>query len=122
MARCTINGAEYDLRLNLWAMKKIEEKYGNAMDAMKQFRENRSMGMLADLFVILANGGRKHAKLPTDIADDVLDDCSLADLSAISDALKGALDEGMHTETVGGGEADDSEQDALVEEYNQKNA
>ena len=36
-------------------------------------------------------------------------------------ALREAMDETMHAETVGGNEADDEPQDALAAEYEEKN-
>ena len=73
------------------------------------------------MFAILANAGRKRAKLPTDVKPEVLDDCTLADLDAIAKAMAEAMDEAMHAETVGGNEADDEPQDALAAEYEEKN-
>lgn len=121
MAGIRINGRDYDLRLNLWAMQRIEEKYGDAQEALKKFREKRSMSMLAEMFAIMANGGRRHAKLPTDVTEDVLEECTLADMNAVAIAMRQAMDEGMKTEATGGGEADDESRDALAAEYDEKN-
>ena len=122
MAEIRINGVNYDLRLNLWAMKQIEDKYGDAQEALKKFRTKRSMGMLVEMFVILANGGRRHAKQPTDVTEAALEDCNLADMNAVAVAMREAMDEGMRTEATGGGEADDESRDALAAEYDEKNA
>ena len=116
-----INGKRYELRMNLWASEQIEQKYGDLQDALRAFHTGGTTAMIREMFVILANAGRKHAKQPADIRDDVLDDCSLGDLSEISRAIRAAMDKSMHAETIGGNEADDEPQDALAAEYEEKN-
>lgn len=122
MAKIRIKGVEYDLRMNLWASEQIENRYGDLREALQNFRKERKISTVKVMFQILANAGRKHAKLPPDVPEDVLDDCSLKDLDAVSNAMAEAMDETMHAETVGGGEADDEPADALAEEYEEKNA
>ncbi len=117
-----INGKQYDLRMSLWASEQIEAEFGDLQEALKTFQNSGTVAVIRKMFVILANAGRKHAKLPMDIQDDVLDDCSLGDLSEISRALRAAMDRSMHAETVGGNEADDEPADALAAEYDEKNA
>lgn len=117
----TINGITYRLRMSLWASEQIEKEFGDLKEALKTFRTERKISMVKTMFRILANAGRKKEKLPTDVRDDVLDDCTLADLDAVSRAMKAAMDEALHAETVGGNEADDEPQDALAAEYDEKN-
>lgn len=121
MAKITINGTEYDLFMGLWAMEQIEKEYGDLKDALTAFRQKRSVGMIKFMFAALANNGRKRAKQEPDVTPDVLDGCSLGDLERISQAMREATEEAAHTETVGGGEADDEETDALAAEYDEKN-
>lgn len=121
MAKIVIQGKEYDLRMTLWASEQIEQEYGDLKDALTMFRKKRKISMVKKMFVILANAGRKKAKLPTDVTEDVLDSCTMADLDLVAQAMRGAMDETMHAETVGGGEADDEPQDALAAEYDEKN-
>ena len=45
----------------------------------------------------------------------------MKDLDAVATAMREAMDETMHAETVGGNEADDEPQDALAAEYEEKN-
>lgn len=120
MAKIRINGAEYDLRLGLWALDQMEKKYGDVNVAMNKFRRERSITVVKDMFVVMANQGRKHAKQPMDVDADVLDDCSLKDIELISNAMTEALDEAMHAETVGGNEADDEVADGYAAEYEQR--
>ncbi len=121
MAQIKIKGKEYDLRMTLWASEQIEAEFGDLKDALALFRKERKIAMVKKMFRILANAGRKKAKLPMDVQEDVLDDCTLADLNEISVAMSAAMDETMHAETVGGNEADDEPQDALAAEYEEKN-
>ena len=121
MAKIKIKGVDYDLRMGLWASEQIENEYGDLKDALQSFRKDRKISMIKKMFRILANAGRKYAKQPMDVPEDVLDDCTLADLDAIARAMKEAMDETMHAETVGGNEADDEPQDALAAEYEEKN-
>ena len=121
MAKIKIKGVEYDLRMGLWASEQIENEYGDLKEALQSFRKDRKISMIKKMFRILANAGRKYAKQPMDVPEDVLDDCTLADLDAIARAMKEAMDETMHAETVGGNEADDEPQDALAAEYEEKN-
>lgn len=121
MARITIKGVEYNLRMTLWASEQIENEFGDLKDALKKFRKERKISMVKKMFRIMANAGRKSEKKPTDVPEDVLDDCTLADLDRVAHALRDAMDETMHAETVGGNEADDEPQDALAAEYEEKN-
>ena len=121
MAKITLRGTEYDLRMTLWASEQIEKEFGDLKDALKSFRTERKIGMVKKMFRIMANAGRKARKLPTDVPEDAIDDCTLADLDQVAQALREAMDETMHAETVGGNEADDEPQDALAAEYEEKN-
>ena len=121
MAKIRIKGIEYDLRMGLWASEQIENEYGDLKEALQQFRRDKKISMVKKMFAILANAGRKYAKKPMDVTGDVLDDCTLVDLDRVAQAMKEAMDETMHAETVGGNEADDEPQDALAAEYEEKN-
>ena len=121
MAKIRISGTEYDLYMGQWAMEQIEKEYGDMKEALAAFRKDRKISMVKFMFAALANNGRKRAGLKPDISPDVLDGCNLADLEKISMAMRGSMDEAVHTETVGGGEADDEGTDALAAEYDEKN-
>lgn len=120
MAKIKISGKIYDLRMSLWASDQIEAEYGDIQGAMNKFRKEKSMAMIKKMFVILANAGRKHAGEPMDVTADVLDDCTLGDISEISAAMKKTMDETMKAETVNGGEADDEVADAYAQELEQQ--
>lgn len=121
MAKITIKGVTYNLRMGLWASEQIENEFGDLKKALTSFRKERKISMVKKMFRILANAGRKYEKKPMDVPEDVLDDCTLADLDQVAQALREAMDETMHAETVGGNEADDEPQDALAAEYEEKN-
>ena len=122
MAKIRINGIEYDLRMSLWASEQIENEFGDLKGALQAFRKERKISMVRKMFVIMANAGRKRAKLPTDVPEDALDNCTLMDLDRVATAMSEAMDETTHAETIGGNEADDAPRDALAEEYDEKNA
>ena len=116
MAKITIRGKEYDLRVNLWVTEQIEEKYGDFSEAMKKFRKQRKVSQVKEMFAVLANAGRMHAGKPMDVRPGDLDDCNLHDLERIAKAMGEAMDEGMKAETVNGAEADDQSADVYAEE------
>jgi len=121
MAKIVIRGKEYDLWLGLWAMEQIEERYGSMEEGLKKFVKEKKISEIKFFFVTLANCGRKRAKLPADLTENILDTANLADLEAIAAAMRDTLDEARRTETVGGGPADDEGEDALAAEYDAKN-
>lgn len=122
MAKITISGREYDLRMSLWASEQIEKEFGDLKDALQKFRKERKVTMVKWMFRTLANAGQKAKKLPMDVPEDVLDNCSLKDLDDVAKAMSEAMNESLHAETVGGNEADDEPEDALAAAYDEKNA
>lgn len=124
MAKVTIRGTEYDLRVNLWVTEQIEEKYGDFSQAMQQFRKKRKVSQVREMFAILANAGRMHAGQPMDVKPEEINDCTLYDLDRIAQAMAQAMEEGMRAETVNGAEADDEPADVYAAEMaaREKNA
>ena len=116
MAKITIKGREYDLRVNLWVTERMEEEYGDFSEAMKNFRKQRKVSQVKKMFAILANAGQMHAGKPADVKPEDLDDCNLHDLDRIAKAMGQAMEEGMRAETVNGGEADDEVADGYAAE------
>ena len=121
MAKIVIGGREYDLRMSLWASEQIEKEFGDLKDALQKFRKERKVSMVKWMFRTLANAGQKAKKLPMDVPEDVLDNCSLKDLDDVAKAMSEAMNESLHAETVGGNEADDEPEDALAAAYDEKN-
>ena len=121
MAKIRICGKQYDLYFGLWAMEQVEKEYGDLKQALAEYRKNRKIDQVKFMFAAMANNGRKRAGQKPDVKPEVLDVCSVGDLEKISEAMLAAMEEASHVETVGGGEADDEEADALAAEYDEKN-
>ena len=116
-----INGQMYRLRFDLWALEQIEEEFGGVREAFGQLRGAKMSQAVRKLFRILANCQRNLDGLPEDVTEEVIGrHTSLAKLTEISGAIQAAVEKGMESET-NGGEADDEKQDALAEEYEEKN-
>lgn len=125
MADIRISGKDYALRLDVNAMEKIEEEFGDLKEALKAFRgRERKISMVKKMFRILANSGRKKAGLPEDVTGEEINACNLADLDELAKAMNKTMEEAMHAETIGGGEADDEKHDEYMEELEkqEKNA
>lgn len=120
MAAIRIKKRTYDLRMDIHAMEQIEKEFGDLRDALTAFRKDRKIGMVKAMFRILANSGQKKAGKPEDVSGEEIDDCNLADLDRLAQALNQAMEEAMHAETVGGNEADDEVHDEYMEELEQR--
>ena len=124
MASIKIRGREYPLRMDLHAMEAIEKEYGDIKGAMEEFRNRngrtRRISNVKMMFRVMANSGLRRQGLPEDVTGDEIDDFNLADLNELSSALQQAMEESMHAETVGGGEADDEVHDAYEEELEER--
>jgi hypothetical protein len=117
MARFEIDGQAYDLVMTIRAMEAIENEFGDLKDALETFRSGgRDIKIIKKMFRILANAGRHKAKQPEDVTGDEIGDLNLDGLNRLSIALRAAMDESMHAETVDGGVADDEECDVYAEE------
>ena len=121
MAVYTVDGREYELILSIRAMAQIEKEYGDIKDAMQKFRSRgRSVETIKNMFRILANAGQHKRKLPENVTGDEIDDLNLAGMDRLSVVLYQCLDESLHAETVGGGEADDQGVDVYAEELEKR--
>lgn len=113
MVKTTINGREYGLRFDLAAMEQIEEEFGSLKDLFELLKSGKQQTRLMKrLFVIMANSQRNFEGKPEDVGEDALKHATLAVLADI----RRALDAGMRTETMGGGEADDTVHDGYLDE------
>jgi hypothetical protein len=70
MAKITIKGVTYNLRMTLWASEQIENEFGDPKKALTSFRKERKISMVKAMFRILANSGRKSAGLPEDVTGE----------------------------------------------------
>ena len=113
MVKTRIGGVTYGLRFDLSAMEQIEDEYGSLGELFEMLRSGRQQTrLMKSLFVIMANCQRAFEGLPEDVSEDVL---KHARLTVLGD-IKRALNEGMKTETMNGGEADDDVTDGYLQE------
>ena len=116
----TINGVEYRLRFDLYALESIEEEFGGAANGLSALRGKGSMKAMKTMFAILANSQRNMEGLPEDVTGDEIDaHAPLSKVMEIVHAIEAAADEGKKTETVGG-PADDRKENPLEKEYNEQ--
>lgn len=113
MVYTKINGVAYGLRFDLSALEQIEEEYGSLKDLFELMKSGKGQTkLMKNLFLIMANCQRDYEGRPMDIGGEVL---KHARMSVLSD-IRAALDEGMRTETMNGGEADDEVHDGYLDE------
>lgn len=117
----TINGKSYKLRFDLYAMEQIEEEFGSLKEAFDLFRAGRKQAkMVRKLFQIMANSALSYEGKPEAVTDDELRHLPIGRINEIAEAVNAAIADGMKTEMSGGGEADDEEHDAYLEEVEKK--
>ena len=122
MAKITIKDKEYLLRMDVYAMEKIEEKWGDLKEALMEFK-GKGRGktkVIKEMFKILANSGQFHLGLPEDVTGEEINGMTLADLNKLSQTLTLTMDESLHAETVNGNEADDEVHDEYAEELERR--
>lgn len=121
MAKIEINGTEYKLRFDMYAMEMTEEAFGgikDMFDALKAGKNN--VKTIRTLFRILVNAQRNYDGEEEDPeVDSVLKHLRIPQLNEISTAIKDALDEGMRVETVNG-PADDNVHDGYLEQIDRE--
>lgn len=116
-----LNGETYRLRFDLQALEQIEEQFGGLKEAFQALRGGGMVKAVRKLFAILANSQKDYEDKPMDVTEDTVGrHTGMGKLVEISAAIQAAVEKGMESET-NGGEADDTEQDALAEIYDQKN-
>ena len=116
-----IGGVLYRLRFDLGALEEIEAEYGGVREAFKALSGAGMTAAVRKLFRICANCQRDYDGMPADVTEETIGKhTSLGKIAEISAAIQAAVDIGMKSETDGG-EADDEPQDALAEEYDEKN-
>lgn len=116
-----LNGVTYRLRFDLQALEQIEESFGGLKEAFQALRGGGMVKAVRKLFAILANSQKDYEDKPMDVTEDTVGrHTGMGKLVEISAAIQAAVEKGMESET-NGGEADDEEQDALAEIYDEKN-
>lgn len=120
MAKVTVNGREYGLRFDLDALEQVEQEYGSLKGMLEAIGEGK-VGSVRKVFVIMANCQRDFEGKEMDVTEAALRHAPMRTFKLVADAIKAAMNEGMHVETANGGEADDSTHDGYLEEIEAKN-
>lgn len=121
MAKVTIDGKEYGLRFDLYAMEQIEEEFGSVKNAFDMLREGHQLKATRILFKSLANSWLSYNGEEETVTGKEVMHTGMEDVVKISDAVREAIAEGSKSETTGGGEADDEVHDLYLEEIERKN-
>ena len=116
MAKVVIDGKEYGLRFDLYAMEQIEEEFGNIKKAFQALREGRQLKTTRILFKILANSYLSFHGQEGTITGDEIKHAGMNAVMEVSIAVQNAISEGSKSETTGGNEADDEVHDLFLEE------
>lgn len=116
MASIIIKGKKYDLLFDMWSLEQIEQEFGGVKAMYDGLRgaDSRSMAAtMSTVFRILANSARDAAGLEPNVTGDEVRHTSVGKLT---EAVREAIQEGMKSETTGGGEADDQVHDEYLDE------
>jgi hypothetical protein len=116
-----INGVDYELRFDLYAMEQIEDEFGNLKSVFDMLRSGeKQVKLIRALFRIMANSALSYAGKPETVTGDELKHLPIPRLREVGEAARRALDEGMKVEMSNGGEADDDIHDGYLEEIERK--
>ena len=122
MASITINGKEYGLRFDLYAMEQIEEEFGGVKAAFDTLTEGKhQIKTTRALFRILANSYLSFTGKEETVTGNEIKHAGMDMIKEVSEAVQKAIAEGAKSETTGGNEADDDVHDIFLEEIERKN-
>ena len=122
MASITINGKEYGLRFDLYAMEQIEEEFGGVKAAFDTLTEGKhQIKTTRALFRILANSYLSFTGKEETVTGNEIKHAGMDMIREVSEAVQKAITEGSKSETTGGNEADDNVHDIYLEEIERKN-
>ena len=121
MAAIRINGKEYRLRFDLYAMEQIEEEFGSMKAVYETLNGGKQVKATRTLFRILANSWLSfHGQEETGTGEEIKH-VSIGALKEVSEAIMQTVTEGNKSETTDGNEADDEVHDIFLEEIERKN-
>ena len=122
MTSITINGKEYGLRFDLYAMEQIEEEFGGVKAAFDTLTEGKhQIKTTRALFRILANSYLSFTGKEETVTGNEIKHAGMDMIREVSEAVQKAITEGSKSETTGGNEADDNVHDIYLEEIERKN-
>ena len=120
MASITVNGKEYGLRFDMYAMEQIEDEFGSVKKVFETLKDGKQLKATRTLFRILANSYLSYNDKEETVTGDEIKHADIAMISEISEAVQKAIAEGSKSETTGGNEADDEVHDVYLEEIERK--
>lgn len=121
MAKVEVNGREYGLRMDLYAMEMIEEEFGSIKGAFDAMNGGKQVSTTRKLFRIMANAFLGFMGEEEDVTGKEILHVDVQDMARIAQAIRATVEEASKSETTGGGEADDEVHDAYLEEIDRKN-
>lgn len=121
MASITVNGREYGLRFDLYAMEQIEEEFGGVRKMFEALQTGKQLKTTRILFKILANSYLSNNGEEESVTGEEIKHADMNAIREISDAVREAIAEGSKSETTDGNEADDEVHDIYLEEIERKN-
>lgn len=115
-----IDGREYGLRMDLYAMEGIEEEFGGMKEMFEEVQKGSGKS-IRKLFKILANAHLAAEGQEETVTGDEIKHLRVAAVAGIGKAVRAAVEEGMRSETTNGEEADDEVYDVYLSEIEAKN-
>ena len=121
MAKVTIGGKEYSLRMDLYAMEQIEDEFGSVKEAFAEMQNGAQVKATRTLFRVMANSWLSWKGEKETVTGDEIKHASMEDFASVAKAVQEAIQEAGKSETTGGGAADDEVHDVYLEEIERKN-
>ena len=117
-----LNGQIYRLKFDMYAYEQIEEQYGGVKEAFSALTGGKIIENVKKLFAILVNCQRDADGMPANATgEEIPRHASIAKVLEINEAIKAAIYQGRHAETVPGGPASDKKLNPIEAEYEAKN-
>lgn len=118
----SVNGKDYELRFDLYAMEQLEEAFGSLKEMFAALTSGKnSVKTVSLLFKVMANSALSFDGKEETVTGNEIKHMHVSDLKSIMECVKAAMQEGMKAETMDGNEADDSVHDGYLEEIERKN-
>jgi len=95
-----INGTDYYLRFDMYAMELLEDSFGSIQKAFDNMREGKqSIKTISALFVAMANSYRSMHDQPEDVTASVIRRLSPGRVKELQEIIMQAIADGMKTES-----------------------
>lgn len=120
MVKLKVDGKEYGLRMDMYAMEQIEDEFGGIKQMFEKVQNGGARSVIS-LFRILANSALAYEGKEETVTGKELLRLKVGAMNGIGKAVRAAIEEGMKSETTGGSEADDEVFDVYLQEIEEKN-